>query len=129
MNFAKYVASCAAIVALCSTSAMAQVGDTWHVTGQISGNVVALNCRFLPRGSQLEGSCTDVSDSNGKARAGKVYKLTQGSLSGKQIQWAYKAHIVLMSFDVVYSGVVEGNRISGIVTAAGRKGNFTAVKR
>lgn len=108
---------------------MAQVGGTWHVTGQISGNAFALNCEFLPSGSQMEGSCTDAYDPNGKSRVGRVIKLTQGSLSGRQIQWAYKARVVLMSFEIIYSGVVEGNRISGIVTAAGRRGNFTAVKR
>ncbi|MBU6268883.1 MAG: hypothetical protein KGN34_15145 [Sphingomonadales bacterium] len=104
----------------------------WHVTGSILGHAFALDCRFAAlsaNGSGNPGACTETGADpagHGEGHAGKVHPLTRAVQTGSQVTWSYPASAFLMTFDMVFTGTLAGNQITGIATAAGRKGAFTA---
>ncbi len=114
------------LAGLAAMPAQASVTGMWRVTGTISGKAFALDCKFLPNGPALGGECTKAAGSG--HGAGKTYVLSTGAVSGGTISWGYKAHYMLMSFTVSYAGQLKGNEIQGRVKAAGRQGQFTAVR-
>jgi hypothetical protein len=107
--------------------AMADAGGAWHVTGEISGNKFALDCKFTAEGTVLGGECTGAPDGNPKY-AGKVYQLSKGSVQGSQVSWSYPTSYMFMSFNVNYAGMLSGDHMAGTVEAAGRKGAFSATR-
>lgn len=100
------------------SAGQAQVAGTWRVNGAISGRTFVLDCRFEERG----GTCTDAS------AGGKTHPLTSFSANGRQARWTFATRVVLMSVTLAFDGRIEGNRMSGTMTAAGRHGTFTAVR-
>ena len=112
---------------LLASPAMADVFGLWRVQGQVSGNPFVLDCRFVPAGAGLGGTCTGAANGDPKY-AGKVYKLKQGAVSGSQVSWSYPSHYLFVSFQVSYLGTLAGDKMTGTVTAAGRQGNFTATR-
>jgi hypothetical protein len=112
-----------------ATAAAAQVAGDWRVSGQLGDRPFAVDCHFEPRGAQVGGVCVDASTGDPKAQVGKAHVLTRGSASGRQVQWTYPASFLLARFDVNFSGMLEGDQISGTVAAAGRKGEFKAVRK
>jgi hypothetical protein len=98
--------------------------ETWHVTGTVSGRAFAVDCRLVPQG----GTCVDMSTGESSVKAGKVHKLTQFSVNGRQVQWAYQSSVMLMPITISYSGDSDGARMTGTMTAAGRNGTFTATR-
>lgn len=117
-----------ALAALASP-ASADVGGAWRVTGEISGRNFAVDCRFDARGSQLGGECVSLSTGEAKVKPGKIYRLKKGSVSGNQVQWSYPTTVLFMSVDINYSGTINGDRMTGTISAAGRKGSFNATRK
>ncbi len=56
-------------------------------------------------------------------------RLTSFAEAGDQINWSVKTRVAIMNITLAFNGRVNGNRMSGVVTAAGRSGTFTAVRR
>ena len=132
MSFAPrpMLAAAAALAALSFASpALADIGGEWHVTGQLAGRNFVVDCRFDPKGGQLGGQCVSLSTGDDKVKAGKVYKLSKGAVNGNQVAWTYATSVLFMSVDIDYAGTMTGDRMSGTVSAAGRKGNFAAVRK
>lgn len=96
----------------------AQVTGAWHVNGAISGRTFVLDCRFEEKG----GTCRDAS------AGGKPHPLTSFSATGSQMRWTFNTRVVLVSITLAFDGRIEGNRMSGTMAAAGRRGTFTAVR-
>ncbi|MET0365412.1 MAG: hypothetical protein ABW169_12250 [Sphingobium sp.] len=119
-----------AVTALLSFSpAFADIGGTWRVTGEISGRKFISDCHFDPRASKIGGECVTLATGEDKVKPGKIYKLTSGSVSGNQVQWGYPTKVLFMSVDILFAGTLNGDRIGGTISAAGRKGNFAAVRK
>lgn len=104
------------------------VPGAWHVTGDVAGRSFALDCRFNPAAGGFGGDCTELASSDARGTPGKVHRLNKGSQSGAQISWSYPVTIIFMRLDIGFAGKVEGDRISGTTSAAGRKGSFSAIR-
>jgi hypothetical protein len=109
-----------------SATASAQAVGAWRVSGDISGRQFIVECKFDPQTGGFGGTCVDAATGEASAKPGKAHQLSMGAFDGKQIRWVYSASMMFMPMDVAYVGTLEGNRINGTVSAAGRKGNFTA---
>lgn len=123
-----------AIVGVVAPVSAGPVPASWRVSGDISGHPFVEECRFESLGNGSGGNgfggvCVDASTDKAGAKPGTVHKLTMGSLAGNQIRWTYPAHAFILSFEVSYSGEMSGDHIAGGVTAAGRKGSFTALPK
>ena len=117
-----------AAIAIPGASSAAEVAGAWHVSGKVSSFAFTLNCRFTPEGSKLGGECTDASTNDPKVNAGKSHVITSGSVEGDKVRFTYQSSFLFTKFDVTYTGVVSGDRISGAVNAQGHEGAFTATK-
>lgn len=126
---ARYLGLLAAPLLLLPSAVMAQVAGVWRVTGNIEGRSFAVDCTFEPRGPQFGGQCVDLSTGGGKVKPGKVHKLSQGSARGNEVRWTYPTKVMMMSIDIVFAGSIEDDRMSGAITAKGRRGRFSAVRR
>ena len=116
------------LVALVASGAAAQVAGAWQVTGKIADNPFALDCRFEPHGAQFGGVCVEAA-SGDKVKPGKAHTLSKGEVAGGQVRWAYPANFGLLKFEVSFDGALRGDRITGVTSASGRKGEFTAVRK
>lgn len=116
------------VLALASPAA-AQVAGAWRVSGRIGDTPFAVDCRFDPRGAGFGGVCVDASTGDPKAHPGKTHTLTRGAVAGRQVSWTYPASFMLVKFDVNFVGMLDGDHIAGAVSASGRKGEFTAVRK
>ncbi len=114
------------LAGLTAMPAQASVTGMWRVTGTISGKNFALDCKFQPNGTALGGECAKA-PGNGQG-AGKPSAFTTGKISGSAISWSYQAHYMFKTFSMNYTGQLNGNQIQGTVEAAGRQGQFTAVR-
>lgn len=112
-----------------ASPAGAQVAGAWRVTGTLADRAFAIDCRFEPKGAQFGGVCVDAATGEAGAKAGKSHALSEGAVAGSQVRWTYPASFLLAKFDVRYTGKLEGDRITGTVSASGRKGEFTAVRK
>jgi len=112
---------------LLASPAMAGIFGLWRVQGKLSGVAFVLDCHFIPEDPGIGGTCTGAPNGDPKY-AGKVYKLKQGAAEGNQVSWSYPSHFMFLDFQVVYKGTLGGGQMSGTVTAAGRKGDFTATR-
>jgi hypothetical protein len=124
----KLIALAAALVGF-SATASAQAVGAWRVSGEVSGRQFIVDCKFDPQASGFGGSCVDAATGEASAKPGKAHRLSMGAVEGKQIRWVYSASMMFMPMDVAYSGTLDGNRISGTVSVAGRKGSFTALRQ
>lgn len=114
---------------LLGSPAAAEVTGSWRITGDLSGHAFALDCRFAPQGAKLGGVCVEAASGDPKVHAGTAHPLTRGAVNGNQASWAYQSSFLLSKFDVSFTGVVDGGRISGTVSAAGRKGEFAGARK
>jgi hypothetical protein len=119
----------AALALLATPAAAAGVAGPWRVTGQIADRPFVLDCRFEPRGEAFGGVCVEVSSGDSRGQAGKSHTVTNGVVTGGQARWSYPVSVMLAKVDVAFSGALDGDRIAGSVTAAGRKGAFTATHK
>ncbi|MDE2302605.1 MAG: hypothetical protein KGK11_08610 [Sphingomonadales bacterium] len=103
-------------------------GGPWHVTGDVAGHGFVLDCTFSQSGAQLAGACIEAGGSDSHVKPGKVHKLSEGSVAGSAVRWAYPVSVMLLPIDIRFTGTASGDHMTGTVTAAGRKGSFTAVR-
>lgn len=124
----RYLRSCAVLIPLfcLPVPAVAQAAGEWRVSGDVSGRAFVVDCRFNEQGGELGGQCTEI-DKEGKP--GKQYRVSRGNVQGQQISWTYPTKVMMMSIDIVFAGSLNGDGMTGTVTAKGRKGTFTARKR
>lgn len=114
----RLVSLLALLLAIVSSPAWAQTGGFWRVSGTISGRSFVLDCRLQPSG----GTCTDA------VKNGKSHPLTSFTLSGAQARWGFTTRVMLARIAMTFEGLVDSDRMSGVVRAAGRTGRFTAVR-
>lgn len=126
---ARYLGLLAGPLLLLPSAAMAEVAGVWRVTGNIEGKTFAVDCTFEPRGPQLGGQCVDLATGEAKAKPGKVHKLSKGSARGNEVRWTYPTKVMMMSIDIDFAGSIEGDRMSGAITAKGRQGRFSAIRK
>jgi hypothetical protein len=100
------------------SSAQAQTTGTWRVNGAIAGRTFVLDCRF----EQKDAACTDASP------GGKTHRLTSQTFAGRDARWSFDTRVMLMSIALSFEGKIDGSRMAGTMTAAGRHGTFTAVR-
>jgi hypothetical protein len=112
-----------------ASPAAAQATGAWRVSGAISGTAFALDCRFEPQGADFGGVCVEAATGDPKVHAGKSHTLTKGAVAGRQVSWTYPASFLMARFDVNFTGTLDGDHMAGTVTASGRKGEFTAVRK
>lgn len=108
----------ALVLLAAGSSAQAQATGTWRVNGAIAGRTFVLDCRF----EQKESACTDASP------GGKTHRLTSQSFAGGDAHWSFDTRVMLMSIALSFEGKIDGGRMAGTMTAAGRHGTFTAVR-
>ena len=113
-----------------SSSALAAdpVSGAWRVAGKVAAFAFTLNCEFKPDGERLGGVCVDASTSDPNFKGGKSHTLTAGEVSGDKVRWTYRSSFLLTKFDVTFHGTRTADRMSGVVTAQGHDGAFTAVR-
>lgn len=107
---------------LAAAPAAAQVTGAWHVTGQINGKSFAADCNFAPAAAGFGGVCIDESN-------GKQHVLSTGTTAGSQVQWSYQTSFMMKTFSVTFAGTLSNGGMAGTVTAANRKGAFTATRK
>ena len=101
------------------SAVQADAPGAWRVNGAISGRTFTLDCRLI----QGSGLCTDAS------AGGKSQPLTSLSEAGNRVNWSFKTRVAFLSITLAFAGQVAGDRMSGTMSAAGRSGTFTAVRR
>ncbi|MCJ2188692.1 hypothetical protein [Novosphingobium beihaiensis] len=116
----------AAACLLTPAASMAQVSGPWRVSGDIDGKNFVLDCQFVPNGTQLGGVCTDVATGDSKKSKLKKHKLSSGSVKGSAVAWSYPVKVMFLSVDINFAGTLNGNRMTGTISAKGREGHFTA---
>jgi len=103
----------------CAASVQADSGNTWRVNGAISGRTFVLDCKLV----QGTGSCVDA------APGGKAKPLTSLSTSGDRAIWSFQTRHLFINITLAFNGRITGDHMSGTMSAAGRSGTFTAVRR
>jgi hypothetical protein len=114
---------------LASPAAAAGVGGNWRVTGAVSDRPFTLDCRFEPRGAGFGGACVEVAGGDSHVQPGKSHTVTDGAVAGSKVSWSYPVSVMMMKLDIGFTGSLDGDRMSGAVATAGRKGAFSAVRK
>jgi hypothetical protein len=109
------------VLALLLSSSASQAGspNSWRVNGAISGRTFVLDCRL----EQGNGACVDANP------GGKAHPLKSLTASGDRTSWSIQTRHLFVSITLAFSGRIAGDRMSGTMSAAGRSGTFTAVRR
>ena len=102
-----------------SAAVQAESANSWRVNGAISGRTFVLDCR-LEQGS---GTCVDANP------GGKANPLASLTVSGDRTSWSFRTRHLFISITLAFNGRITGDRMSGTMSAAGRSGTFTAVRR
>ena len=97
----------------------AEAANIWRVNGAISGRTFVLDCHL----EQSSGVCADATP------GGKSHPLASLAAAGNQMSWSFKTRYLFMNISLSFNGRVTGDRMSGTMSAAGRSGTFTAVRR
>lgn len=119
----------ASLALLATPAAAAGVAGAWRVNGQVADKPFVLDCRFEPRGEGFGGVCVELSSGDPRGQAGKSHTVANGAAAGGQVRWSYPVSVLLAKIDIAFSGALDGDHMAGAVTAAGRKGAFTAVRK
>jgi hypothetical protein len=98
----------------------------WIVSGRVAGLAFTSSCGFQQAGQNLGGVCVDGATSDPKVKGGRAHVLTRGRVNGDQVSWTYQSSFLLSHFNVDYSGVRRGDRMSGQIVVQGHTGTFTA---
>jgi hypothetical protein len=112
-----------------SPAAAAGVAGAWLVKGSVSDRPFTLDCRFEPKGAGFGGVCVEVAGGDSHVQPGKSHAVADGAVAGSKVSWSYPVKVMMMKLDIAFTGALEGDRMSGAVTTAGRKGAFTATRR
>jgi hypothetical protein len=97
------------------------LSGVWSLSAKVASVPWRLVCHFRAMGERLGGVCADPKD------GGKVpLKVVQ--VDGDKVTFAHEGRFLLNTFDVTYSGVKDGDRITGRIAVFGHTGEFTAVR-
>jgi hypothetical protein len=109
-------------------AAATDLTGSWRLSAKVETFAFMLNCRLVQTGERLGGVCTDVATNDPQHKPQGSHPLTEGSVDGDRVSFAYKSHFLLVPFTASYSGVLAGETITGEAIAPGHKGSFTAVR-
>ncbi|HEX4181717.1 MAG TPA: hypothetical protein VHY34_00470 [Caulobacteraceae bacterium] len=98
------------------------VAGEWRVNGRVDGKDFVVNCHFDRHGDALSGACFD-------GGTDQRHPLISGAVNGDQVKWTYQSHYLLIKFDVLYDGKLDGGSMKGSVGTSGHVGAFTAIKQ
>lgn len=118
-----------ALLATPAAAAAGGVDGAWRVNGQVADRPFLLDCRFQPHGEAFSGVCVEVSAGDPRGQAGRSHTVADGVVAGGKVRWSYPVSVMLAKIDIAFSGALDGDHMAGAVTAAGRKGAFTAVRK
>lgn len=119
----------ASALAVAAPAAAAPIAGQWHLTGEISGESFVVDCHFEPRDKQFGGVCVDTSSSYSGNKGGKPHILTSGESDGSRVSWSYDARVLFLSVGILFTGMLNGDRMAGTISAAGRKGSFSGSRK
>jgi hypothetical protein len=97
-------------------TATVQIGGTWSITTNSPQGANTGTLTVTQQGTTFSGAMT--SDIAGSAA------VTDGKIEGRRVSWSVTLSFGGQSFTLNYAGEVDGNRVSGTVTA-GEFGSFT----
>ena len=98
----------------------------WAVAGHVAGKDFTLDCRFTQATQRLAGACIDGPTGDKKIKGGRSHTLTKGAVNGNKVSFSYQSSVGILPFGVDYTGVREGEHMSGQLSALGKTGTFTA---
>jgi len=97
------------------------LSGVWSLSAKVASVPWRLVCRFHAMGERLGGVCADPKDGGKLALKGV-------QVDGDKVTFAHEGHFLLNTFDVIYSGVKDGDKITGRIAVFGHTGEFTAVR-
>lgn len=104
------------------------VAGAWLLSANVSNNPYNLICHFEQTGDHLGGNCVEAEKNGEAAKDAHPLHLTAGKIDGGHVAFSHPGHYFVMSFNVNYAGVVEGDHMTGKINVFGHKGSFTAVR-
>jgi hypothetical protein len=113
------------LIAAGPACAMDSAAGHWAIAGHALGADFTLDCRFAQSGSGLTGACVDGETHDARVKGGRSHPLTKGVVNGDRIEFGYQTSFMFSKFEVVYSGVLHGDEMSGVMTAPAAKAPFT----
>ena len=113
-------------VAAAAPAAAEDAAGRWAVTGHVAGKDFTLDCRFAQAVQRLSGACVDGPTGDNKIKGGRSHALTKGSVTGNKVAFTYQSSVGILPFDVNYTGVRDGEHMTGQLSALGKTGTFTA---
>jgi hypothetical protein len=120
----------AALLGFLGVAAPAAAADDaagrWAVTASVAGHGFTLDCRFAQAAQRLSGACVDGPTGDDKIKGGRSHPLTKGSVNGNKVTFSYESSVGILPFGVDYTGVRDGDHITGQISALGKTGTFTA---
>ena len=129
MRGALLVAGATALLIALAAGPSASADDAsgrWAVSGHVAGKDFTLDCKFAQAAQRLSGACVDGPTGDKKIKGGRSHALTKGAVSGNKITFSYQSSVGILPFGVDYTGVREGEHMSGQLSALGKTGTFTA---
>lgn len=111
-----------------AATGVAGVAGHWILDGKFERFAYRLDCRLTQTGEDIGGVCTDVATSDPQHKPQGSHAITSGKVDGDTVRFTYKTHFLAFPFAVNYSGVLDGDRMSGTITVPGWRGAFTAVR-
>ncbi len=96
-------------------------GD-WKVTGDVTGNPLAMVCSLKQEDAKLSGKCVDST--------GNINAPVTGKVDGKNVAFQFDFEYSGMALTMSFSGANDTDTsMKGGVQVAGVDGSFTAVKQ
>jgi hypothetical protein len=101
-------------LASASVAAAGDISGRWTIEGDVQGNAVNLNCQVQQSAdAKIAGKC----DLNGTDKTEIA-----GAVKDTSIKFAF----TVGEYTLTYTGVVQGDTITGDIEVAGASGRFTA---
>jgi hypothetical protein len=91
------------------------------LTAKVASVPFSLVCKFERMGPKLGGVCVEPSGH-------KSHPLTAVRVDGDHVSFTHGGSFLLKTFDVNYTGKLDGDRITGQIDVFGHTGDFTAVR-
>lgn len=124
-RLAAVVCGLAGLAAASPSAAAESAAGHWAIEGKVGDKTFTLDCRFSQAGQAVSGACVDGDTHDSRVKGGRSHTLTKGSVEGDRIAFTYKSSFLFTRFDAVYTGVLQGDRMTGGLAALGAKGTFT----
>ena len=109
-------------------AAAADVSGVWRLKAKVESFAFELECKLAQAGAKVTGVCTDLATNDPQHKPQGSHTLTMGKVDGDRVTIAYKTHFLLIPFTASYSGVLNGDTISGVAKAPGHDGTFVATR-